>query len=221
VIEQALVIGAITLTIALTTALLARPVLQRLSEPAAGDGKPKYRDLGSSRFLIACGVLAGVAATLSWLSLPRYAQPMWSVLAILGVLLAAIDARTSWLPLQLTRVAWLAMAAASLLAAFLGGDPWVAVRAAAGAAIAAGLYLIVWLISRGGFGFGDVRFAPLLGAAAAADSWQLLWLTLLLGTMVGGLVGLLRLALGRRDAFPYAPSMLIGAYAACVVTMLR
>jgi leader peptidase (prepilin peptidase)/N-methyltransferase len=63
---------------------------------------------------------------------------MWSVLAILGVLLAAIDARTSWLPLQLTRVAWLAMAAASLLAAFLGGDPWVAVRAAAGAAIAAG-----------------------------------------------------------------------------------
>jgi leader peptidase (prepilin peptidase)/N-methyltransferase len=46
-------------------------------------------------------------------------------------------------------------------------------------------------------------------------------LTLLLGTMVGGLVGLLRLALGRRDAFPYAPSMLIGAYAACVVTMLR
>ena len=162
-----------------------------------------------------------MAATLSWLSLPRYAQPMWSVLAILGVLLAAIDARTSWLPLQLTRVAWLAMAAASLLAAFLGGDPWVAVRAAAGAAIAAGLYLIVWLISRGGFGFGDVRFAPLLGAAAAADSWQLLWLTLLLGTMVGGLVGLLRLALGRRDAFPYAPSMLIGAYAACVVTMLR
>jgi leader peptidase (prepilin peptidase) / N-methyltransferase len=221
VIEQALVIGAIALTIALTTALLARPVLQRLSEPVAGDGKPMYRDLGSSRFVIACGVLAGVAATLSWLSLPRYAQPMWSVLAILGVLLAAIDARTSWLPLQLTRVAWLAMAAASVLAAFLGGDPWVAVRAAAGAAIAGGLYLIVWLISRGGFGFGDVRFAPLLGAAAAADSWQLLWLTLLLGTMVGGLVGLLRLALGRRDAFPYAPSMLIGAYAACVVTMLR
>jgi leader peptidase (prepilin peptidase) / N-methyltransferase len=221
VIEQALVIGAIALTIALTTALLARPVLQRLSEPVAGDGKPMYRDLGSSRFVIACGVLAGVAATLSWLSLPRYAQPMWSVLAILGVLLAAIDARTSWLPLQLTRVAWLAMAAASVLAAFLGGDPWVAVRAAAGAAIAGGLYLIIWLISRGGFGFGDVRFAPLLGAAAAADSWQLLWLTLLLGTMVGGLVGLLRLALGRRDAFPYAPSMLIGAYAACVVTMLR
>ena len=78
-----------------------------------------------------CGALAGLAAALSWLSLPGYAQPMWSVLAILGVLLAAIDARTSWLPLQLTRVAWLAMAVASLLGAFLGGDGRVAVRVAA------------------------------------------------------------------------------------------
>jgi leader peptidase (prepilin peptidase) / N-methyltransferase len=102
----------------------------------------------------------------------------------------------------------------------MGGGVWVAVRAVAGAAIAGGLYLLVWLLSHGGFGFGDVRFAPLLGAAAAADSWALLWWTMLLGTVAGGLVGLLRLAQGRRNAFPYAPSMLVGPYAACLVTML-
>jgi len=220
VIEDGWAAGAVAFAIAVTTALLVRPVLGRLPEPAEADGKPMYRDLGSTRFLVVCGVLAGLAAALSWLTLPGYAQPMWSVLAILGVLLAAIDARTSWLPLQLTRVAWLAMAVASLVGAFLGGDGRVAVRVAAGAAIAGGLYLMVWLISRGGFGFGDVRFAPLLGAAGAAASWTLLWLTLLLGTVVGGFVGLLRLARGRREAFPYAPSMLIGAYAACLVTLL-
>ena len=86
-----------------------------------GGGTPSYRELGSIRFLFACGALAGIAAAISWLSLPRYAQPMWCVLAIVGVLLAAIDARTSWLPLQLTRFAWLAMAGAALLAAPLGG----------------------------------------------------------------------------------------------------
>jgi leader peptidase (prepilin peptidase) / N-methyltransferase len=212
--------AAIAVMIATTTGLLVRPLLRLLPEPVPGDGKPIYRDLGSTRFLVVCGVLAGIAAAASWLSLPRYAQPMWSVLAILGVLLAAIDARTSWLPLQLTRLAWLAMALATLLAALLGGGVWVAVRSAAGAAIAGGLYLLVWLISRGGFGFGDVRFAPLLGAAAAADSWTLLWWTLLLGTLVGGLVGVLRLALGQRQAFPYAPSMLVGAYAACLISMI-
>lgn len=220
VIEEASAVVVIALAIALISALLVRPVLRRLPEPVSGDGKPLYRDIGSRRFLIVCGVLAGLAVAVSWLTLPRYTQPMWVVLAILGVLLAAIDARTSWLPLRLTRIAWLAMAAASLLAALLDGDAAVAVRAAAGAAIAGGVYLLVWLISRGGFGFGDVRFAPLLGAAAAADSWTLLWLTLLSGTVVGGLIGLLRLAQGRREAFPYAPSMLIGAYAACVVTMI-
>ena len=119
-IEERWVAGAVALAIAVTTALLVRPILRRLPEPAEAEGKPMYRDLGSTRFLVMCGALAGLAAALSWLSLPRYAQPMWSVLAILGVLLAAIDARTSWLPLQLTRIAWLAMAVASLLGAFLG-----------------------------------------------------------------------------------------------------
>jgi leader peptidase (prepilin peptidase) / N-methyltransferase len=220
VIGEALAAVIIAVMIAITSALLVRPLLRRLPEPIPGDGKPSYRGLGSTRFVLVCGALAGIAAAISWLSLPRYAQPMWCVLAILGLLLAAIDARTSWLPLQLTRVAWLAMAVAALLAASLGGSAWVTIRAAAGAAIAGGLYLLVWLISRGGFGFGDVRFAPLLGAAAAADSWTLLWWALLLGTVVGGLVGVLRLVRGRREAFPYAPSMLVGAYAACLVTKL-
>ena len=218
-IKEGLAAVAIAVTIGMASALLVRPLLRRLPEPIPGDGMPIYRDLGTTRFLLVCGCLAGIAAAVSWLSLPRYAQPMWSVLAILGVLLAAIDARTSWLPLQLTRTAWLAMAVAALLAASLGGGVWVTVRAVAGAAIAGGAYLLMWLLSHGGFGFGDVRFAPLLGAAAAAGSWTLLWWTLLLGTVVGGLLGVLRLVQGRREAFPYAPSMLVGAYAACLITM--
>jgi leader peptidase (prepilin peptidase) / N-methyltransferase len=220
VIQQGLAAAALAMTVAVTSGFLVRPLLRRLPEPVPGDGKPIYRDLGTTRFVLVCGALAGVATAISWLTVARYAQPMWSVLAILGVLLAAIDARTSWLPLLLTRIAWLAMAVAAVLAASLGGDVSVAVRSAAGAAIAGGLYLIVWLLSRGGFGFGDVRFAPLLGAAAAADSWTLLWSTLLLGTVSGGIVGVLRLLRGRREGFPYAPSMLVGAYAACLVATL-
>jgi leader peptidase (prepilin peptidase) / N-methyltransferase len=220
VILEGLAAVAVAMTVAVTSALLVRPLLRRLPEPVPGDRKPTYRDLGTTRFVLVCGALAGVTAAVSWLTVARYAQPMWSVLAILGVLLAAIDARTSWLPLLLTRIAWLAMAVASVLAASLGGGVSVAVRSAAGAAIAGGLYLIVWLLSRGGFGFGDVRFAPLLGAAAAADSWTLLWWTLLLGTLSGGIVGVLRLVRGRREGFPYAPSMLVGAYAACLITTL-
>ena len=219
-IMQALAAIAAALTIAVACALLIRPVLRQLPEPAGGHDKPLYRDLATIRFLLVCAVLAGLATAVSWLSLPHYIQPMWVVLATLGVLLAAIDARTSWLPLRLTQIAWLAMAIAALMSGLLGDSVWVAARVLAGAAIAGALYVLVWLISRGGFGFGDVRFAPLLGAAAAAGSWGLLWLSLLLGTVVGGGVGLLRLAKGQREAFPYAPSMLVGAYAACVLMLV-
>ena len=218
-IMQVLAAIAPALIIAVACALLVRPVLQRLPEPGGGHDKPLYRDLPTLRFMLVCAVLAGLAMAVSWLSLPHYIQPMWAVLATLGILLAAIDARTSWLPLRLTQIAWLAMAIAALISALLGGSVWVAARAVVGAAIAGALYVLVWLISRGGFGFGDVRFAPLLGAAAAG-SWSLLWLSLLLGTVVGGGVGLLRLAKGQREAFPYAPSMLAGAYAACVLMLV-
>ena len=125
---------SIAVVIGVTSALLVRPLLRRLPEPIPGDGKRTYRGLGSTRFLLVCGALAGIAAAISWLSLPRYTQPLWCVLAVLGVLLAAIDARTGWLPLQLTRIAWLAMAVAALLAGSLGGGVWATIRAAVGAA---------------------------------------------------------------------------------------
>ena len=77
------------------------------------------------------------------------------------------------------------------------------------------LYFGIWLVARGGFGFGDVRFAPLVGAATAAHSWSLLIWAMLLGSILGALYGVVRLARRRAGPFPYAPAMLAGAYLAC------
>jgi leader peptidase (prepilin peptidase) / N-methyltransferase len=198
---------------AVVTALLVLLVLPRLPEPADGDGKPLYRDLATRRFALGCAVLAAVAAAAAWLTGPPSIQPLWWVLSVFGVLLAVIDARTTWLPLPLTRAAWLAMAAAAVVVWALAGGPTV-VRAAAGAALAGLLFFLVWLISRGGIGFGDVRFAPLVGAATASHSWSLLIWALLLGSLAGATHGLVRLALRRAGPFPYAPTMLLGAYLA-------
>jgi leader peptidase (prepilin peptidase) / N-methyltransferase len=112
------------------------------------------------------------------------------------------------------------MAVGVLAGGWLSGSWSLLLRAATGAALAAGLYLLVWLASRGGFGFGDVRYAPLLGAAAAADSWPLLLSSLLAGTLLGAVHGTLRLLLRRRGSFPYAPAMLGGSYLAAVTQWL-
>jgi leader peptidase (prepilin peptidase) / N-methyltransferase len=196
-------------------ALLTAPILRRLPEPGAGQDKARYADLATPRLVGGCALLAGAAVTMGWLTAPLAIQPLWWVLSSLGVLLATIDALTTWLPLRLTQAAWVAMAVALVLTLPLGAHWSTVLRALTGAALAGLLYLCVWLVSRGGFGFGDVRFAPLVGAATAAHSWSLLIWAMLLGSALGALYGLLRLVRRRSGPFPYAPAMLAGAYLAC------
>ena len=93
------------------------------------------------------------------------------------------------------------------------GAPVLAAGLAFGTA--ALLYLVLWRLSRGGLGFGDVRLAPVLGAAAAAVGWSTLLATLLLGSLVGAAVGVVLTLRGRPGSFAYAPSMLAGAFLAC------
>lgn len=196
-----------------------RPVLLRLPEPAEPDGKTPYRELATSGFVAGCTVLAAGGAALVGLTLPPATWPLWWVLCGPALVLVAVDARTTWLPLGLTRAVWAATVGATVLATFLGGLA-LTVRAAAGGLAAGLLYLVLWRLSRGGLGFGDVRLAPVLGAAAAAVGWSTLLAALLLGSLVGAAVGVV-LALRRRPgAFAYAPSMLAGAFLACGLRVL-
>ena len=95
----------------------------------------------------------------------------------------------------------------------------VAPRSIGGAAASGGLYLIVWFAARGGFGFGDVRFAPLIGAATAAHSGTLLVWALLLGSLAGGLLGIYRL-LARDRAASRTPPDAVRRHTACVIEWL-
>lgn len=204
----------------LVTATAVRPVLLRMPEPEGVAEKIPYRSLPTPGFIWLCGGLAAAAAAITWHSVPLAAVPLWTVLSTVGILLAVIDARTTWLPLRLTQIAWLLMVLSALAAGALGGGWQLVVRSGVGAGTAGAVYFVGWVLTRGGFGFGDVRFAPLLGAAAGADSWRLLLWALFLGTVVGGIHGLVRLARSRSGPFPYAPSMLAGAYLALAASWL-
>jgi leader peptidase (prepilin peptidase)/N-methyltransferase len=214
----ALAVGAALLT-GTIAASVSRLVVARLPEPRSTPeqptaGKITYASLATARFTICCGVTGAAAALTSWLTLALHHQPAWSVLAVLGVVLAAVDLRTTWLPKILTWVAWGGMAIAVGVSPLLGGGFGNVGRATAGALVAGGLYGTLWLVSRGSLGFGDVRFAPLLGAATASVSWNLLLWALLLGSLAGAIYGVGRLLVGRRGPYPYAPPLLAGAYLA-------
>jgi leader peptidase (prepilin peptidase) / N-methyltransferase len=199
---------------ALPVLLATRLVLVRMPEPIEPEGKLAYGALPTHRFVAACTTLAALCAGVVALTLPPATWPLWWVLCAPALVLVAVDARTTWLPLALTRVVWAATVGAGALAALLGGAPLLG-RSAVGAVAAALLYLLLWRLSRGGLGFGDVRLAPVLGAASAAAGWPTLFASLLLGSLVGAGVGIVLALRGRRGAFAYAPSMLAGAFLAC------
>jgi leader peptidase (prepilin peptidase)/N-methyltransferase len=216
-------VAVLAVSAGLGTGVLTPMVLHRLAEPlpdgpqtAAAESstaKIPYTDLATGPFATVVGLLAATAVGLSAGMLAPRLVPGWLVLGTVGLLLASIDARTTWLPLSLTRVAWIAMAAALVLGSLLGG--WAqGARGVGGFLVAGSLFWLIWRVTGGGFGFGDVRFAPLVGAATASVSWTLLAWGLVLGSLTGAAVGLVRLATRRRGAFAYAPSILAGGYLA-------
>ena len=176
-------------------AVLTRPILRRLPEPEDADGKPRYADLATPRLVAGCAVSAGVAVTVGWVTAPPAIQPLWWVLSASGFCsppsTPAPPGCRSGSP---RRPGWPWRSALLLAAArWVRGRPTV-LRTVAGAALA-GLPLPGGLAgARGGFGFGDVRFAPLVGAATAAPLCHLLIWALLLGSLLGAVYGMVRLA---------------------------
>ena len=89
------------------------------------------------------------------------------------------------------------------------------VRAVAGGALYFVLLFVLALIARGGFGFGDVKLAFLLGLFTAYQSWDTLIVAIFAAFLLGGLVSLLLVVVrirSRKDAIPFGPYLVLGAY---------
>ena len=143
--------------------------------------------------------------------------PIFLALCVLGVVLAVVDVACKRLPHALVWPAtWISLAAFTIVAAIT--SQWSALlRAVLAAAILGGVYLCLFLVARGGFGFGDVKLAVLLGLFLGWLSWGAVLLGGLLPSLLNApvLVGLLvARRISRRGSLPFGPAMLTGALVA-------
>lgn len=106
------------------------------------------------------------------------------------------------------------------LGSLLDGDPgmfgWAVVG---GAGFFLGL-LGVALVAKGGFGYGDVKLAFLLGLFTGYERPGVVFVAAFLAFLGGGLISVFLLALrirGRKDAIPFGPYLVLGAYVALAV----
>ncbi|MFD5392506.1 prepilin peptidase [Streptomyces sp. NPDC127074] len=164
-------------------------------------------------------VCAGLAAAVG----ARPELAVWLLLVPLGVLLTAVDLAVNRLPDVLTLpmaggVAAL-LGAAALLPHSAGSWP----RALLGGAVLGGAYLVLFLISPSGMGFGDVKLALTLGVALGWYGWDVLLVGALAGLLLGSCCAaalVLTRRAGRRTAMAFGPFMILGAGAGLVLGAL-
>jgi len=145
---------------------------------------------------------------------------VWAIILVLMMILLAYDAKWFLLP---NKVMFLLIGLAVGVAAWNiatsvspVGTLW---STAVAILILSGLYLVLWIISRGAWvGFGDVKLGLALGLLLG--DWQLAFLTLFLANLLGVvavLPGLVTKKLSRKAHVPFGPFLMLGFFIALFV----
>lgn len=157
--------------------------------------------------------VAAASGLLAW----RFGIARWPLLlstlpvAWFGPWLSAIDLDVRRLPNRLLATHAAITAAGVGAAALILNNPRIAIQAALGAGVA---FVVFWILDHlrpGGFGWGDGKYIPILGAATAAVSPRVEWWAFLIACVAAVLATPLR---RRRGAFPFGPWLVGGALAA-------
>ncbi|MFT3889287.1 MAG: prepilin peptidase [Arachnia sp.] len=209
-----------TVALAVGAAVVAA-LVWALAVPRVRIDDPEAPDLAalvtarSTALVVATTLAAGLALwrvdTFSWL--------LWGPYLALGAPLVAVDLRTTFLPRRLHYPALGAMALGGVALAVL--RPTAALGAVVGALAAFAFFYVAWRLTAN-LGFGDVRLALLLGAAAGQAGVSA-WATgLLAGTFLGALHGIGHALWMRRHPegathFAYGPALWVGPIVAAAI----
>jgi leader peptidase (prepilin peptidase) / N-methyltransferase len=169
--------------------------------------------------LIAAVTLASITACLfgllAWRVGVRPELLAYSVLAAVGVPLAAIDVLEQRLPAKLLMPAYPIVGALLALAAIAEHNGTAILRSLAGMIFLFVFYLIIALAAPGALGAADIRLAGLLGLALGWPGWTTVIDGALLGLLYGSLTGAIMIVLRRATChtlIPFGPALIAGAF---------
>ena len=159
--------------------------------------------------LAALAAATVVARTGEWAALPPYLLLAWLTTGLVW-----IDLDVHRLPVGLVTPTGAALVGLLAVASVATGDRrWLG--GLVGALVMGGFYLLLAFLPGGGVGGGDVRLAPVLGAALGWLGLDALAVGMASGSLLGGL-GAAVLLVGRRAGLrteiAYGPAMCLGAW---------
>jgi leader peptidase (prepilin peptidase) / N-methyltransferase len=159
---------------------------------------------------LATGLLfAAIALRLDTVAaLPAY---LWFVGA--GVALALIDLDVRRLPNAIVVPSYPILLMLLAGASAWEHDWWALGRAVIGGVVLFGFYLLLVVVYPAGMGWGDVKLAGLVGGVLAFLSWQTYLVGVFAAFLLGAIVGVGVMAVGRggrKTALPFGPFMIGG-----------
>ncbi|MGY1829328.1 prepilin peptidase [Geodermatophilus sp. SYSU D01180] len=156
---------------------------------------------------------AALCALTAWRFGLSAALPAYLLLAVAGVLLAAIDRRHSLLPNRVVLPTLVAGVVLLAGAAAVTGEWPALLRAVLAAAAVFGVLLLMALISPRGMGMGDVKLGAVLGLYLGWLGWPHVVLGLFAGFAIQAGLALVLMAVrrvGLRTELPFGPALLLG-----------
>jgi len=148
------------------------------------------------------------------------ADPVLPAFCILGAALVAlvwIDLHEFRLPREITYTAFILSSIVIVFASLVNDEPERIWQAALGAGIALAVMGLIYVVSRGGMGDGDVRLAPLLGLHLGYLNPAIVPVGLFWGFLIGAVIGVIAIGVGkagRKTALPFGPFLAAGTVAA-------
>ncbi|MGH8912561.1 MAG: prepilin peptidase [Acidimicrobiia bacterium] len=179
----------------------------------------QFCTLGTGRVWLTAAVAGVVSGGVAWRLGMVWVLVSYLVFVFLTVVLFLTDIDHKRIPNRITYPGT-PLAATILLggAALDGTGAWF-LRALLAALAFSGFFLLVYLAARGGFGFGDVKLAVLLGLFLGYLGWDRLLVAGFVTAAVGGLMALVAVVAGHAGAkteIPYGPAMILGAWVTIV-----
>jgi leader peptidase (prepilin peptidase)/N-methyltransferase len=128
--------------------------------------------------------------------------------------LTVIDLKTKRLPREVSYIVMALGAPLLVIAALIEGESRRIYMALLGSVIALAVMGVLYAMSRGGLGDGDVRLSPLLGMYLGWLNPGLALVGLLYGFILGAVIGIMMMIMGRADRqtqLPFGPFLAAGS----------
>lgn len=154
-------------------------------------------------------------------AIPPVLSPVLVVTFGLWGALSVVDCATLRLPNALVAPAVLLPLICLTVVAMAQSNPATAARVVLAATASGAIYLCLHLVSPGGMGFGDVKFAPSIGAVMGWHSWDATLWAIAAAFLCAAAVALPLMAARRNPHhLPFGPFMVAGAVIAAGATHL-